>query len=117
MGNQAQIERCNALRSGDPLSLKLSHFEETVVFVTLMSSPTPNGPNHPWSTEREFLHALSTPLSTLGLELDHLKECLKDPMKNPKAINDTQVSVEQMRKVLDRVYQLIQARRAQLPQK
>jgi hypothetical protein len=76
-----------------------------------MSCP-PNDPIS-WPTEREFLHALSTPLSTLGLELDHMRDC----MKNPKAINDAQASVEQMRKILDRVYQLIQARRSQLPPK
>lgn len=72
-------------------------------------------PNTPleWPTERAFLHAISTPLSTLGLEIDHLQHVIK----NPKDINEAQASVEQMRKVLDRIYQLIQARRAQLPPK
>lgn len=73
-----------------------------------MTQPTPE-----WPTERAFLHGISTPLSTLGLELDHLK----DVLKNPKTINDAQASVEQMRKVLDRVFQMIQTRRAQLPAK
>jgi hypothetical protein len=69
-----------------------------------------------WPTERAFLHALSTPLSTLGLELDHLLALLKDGQeKDSKKLKDAQESAQQLRKQLDRVFTLIQTRRAQLP--
>ncbi len=71
-----------------------------------MTTSTPE-----WPDERSFLHSLSTPLSTIGLELDHLTEAMKDLQR----IDDARFSVEQMRKVLDRIFQLVQARRAQLP--
>jgi hypothetical protein len=73
----------------------------------------PKQASQEWPNERAFLHTLSTPLSTLGLELDHLNELVK----NPQAINDARISVEQMRKVLNRVFLMIQDRRAQLPSK
>jgi hypothetical protein len=77
----------------------------------------PKQASHDYPNERAFLHALSTPLSTLGLELDHLMELVKTSQGIPQTIQDAQASVDQMRKVLNRVFLMIQERRAQLPPK
>jgi hypothetical protein len=115
-GHRMKIKGRHTAGNRNSIGLKLSHLGNLVYFDADMTDSTHSPSPHPsleWPTERAFLHAVSTPLSTLGLELDHLQHVIK----NSKDINEAQASVEQMRKVLDRVYQLIQTRRAQLPPK